>query len=77
MYQANTSGIRTPPESNSRDNLEVVEAREFRAVTKPRTRKTDDQLKVLQEHFKKSRYPSWPDKLELSKKTGLEESKAS
>ena len=40
-----------------------------------RTRKTDGQLKVLREFFRKCRYPSRQEKLELSQKTGLNLSK--
>ena len=40
-----------------------------------RTRKTDEQLKILREFFTKSRYPTRQEKLELSQKTGLDLSK--
>ena len=42
-----------------------------------RTRKTDEQLKVLRKFFTKCRYPTRQEKLELSRKTGLDLSKVS
>ena len=49
---------------------------EISKVNKPlRTRKTDKQLKVLREFFTKCRYPTRQEKLELSRKTGLDLSK--